>query len=99
MESQDYTTLYRNMGGGLFADTSVRAGMRLAPPLRLAISRTTTFGYISAYDLHVVDRLAIRWPSGRMNTASGLMSNRFYTAREGSGVQPDEPDRRQRVGQ
>jgi enediyne biosynthesis protein E4 len=31
--SQDYTTLYRNLGGGLFADVSVRAGMRLGPQL------------------------------------------------------------------
>jgi hypothetical protein len=31
--SQDYTTLYRNMGGGLFADVSVRSGMRLGPQL------------------------------------------------------------------
>jgi hypothetical protein len=31
--SQDYTTLYRNLGGGLFADVSVRAGMRLGPLL------------------------------------------------------------------
>jgi hypothetical protein len=35
-----------------------------------------------------VDRLVIRWPSGRVETASGLMSNRFYVAREGTGVQP-----------
>src|SRR5215471_14751758 len=31
-----------------------------------------------------VDRLVIRWPSGRVDTATGLMSNRFYVAREGS---------------
>jgi len=237
--SQDYTTLYKNMGGGLFADTSVRAGMRLGPHLgwgvglvdldqdgRLDVfvsnghiypnidetgtstylqkkqlywnvgggrfsevsrqvggplleeksSRGTAFGdydndgdldvlvvnmddrptllrndtaggnwltvrlegttsnrdgigarvtleaagvrqtsevrsggsYLSHNDVRVhfglgtarqVDRLAIRWPSGRMDTASGLMSNRFYIAREGSGMQPDEPDRRQRMGQ
>jgi hypothetical protein len=237
--SQDYTTLYRNMGGGLFADTSVRAGMRLGPQLgwgvgfvdldqdgRLDVfvsnghiypdidatgtstylqkkqlywnvgggrfrevsrdvggplldmksSRGTAFGdydndgdidvlvvnmddrptllrndtsggnwltirlegttsnrdgigarvtleaagvqqmsevrsggsYLSHNDVRVhfglgsarqADRVAIRWPSGRIDTASGLMSNRFYIAREGSGVQQAEPGRRQTVGQ
>ena len=33
-----------------------------------------------------VDRLQIRWPNGRTETASELMSNRFYVAREGSGL-------------
>jgi len=31
--SQDHTTLYRNLGGGLFSDVSARAGMRLGPQL------------------------------------------------------------------
>jgi len=31
--SQDYTTIYRNLGGGLFSDVSVQAGMRLGPHL------------------------------------------------------------------
>jgi enediyne biosynthesis protein E4 len=35
-----------------------------------------------------VDRLVIRWPNGRTETASGLASNQFYVAREGSGVRP-----------
>jgi hypothetical protein len=34
-----------------------------------------------------VDRLTIRWPNGRVETATALASNRFYLAREGSGVQ------------
>jgi hypothetical protein len=33
-----------------------------------------------------VDRLQIRWPSGRIETATDLVSNQFYVAREGSGV-------------
>jgi hypothetical protein len=226
--SQDYTTLYRNLGGGLFSDTSVRAGMRLGPQLGWGVgfvdldqdgrpdvfvsnghiypdidstgtstylqkkqlywnvgggrfrevsgevggplleaksSRGTAFGdydndgdidvlvvnmddrptllrndtaggnwltvrlegttsnrdaigarvtlqaagvtqtievrsggsYLSHNDIRAhfglgparqADRLTIRWPSGRMDTATGLMSNRFYTAREGAGVLP-----------
>jgi hypothetical protein len=224
--SQDYTTLYRNLGGGLFADVSVRAGMRLGPQLgwgvgfvdldndgrpdvfvsnghvwsnidatgtstylqkkqvyrnvgggrfqevsrdvggallELKSSRGTAFGdfdndgdidvlvvnnddrptllrndtaggrwitvrlegtasnrdaigahvtieaagtrqlielrsggsYLSHNDVRAhfglgdktkVDRLQIRWPNGRIETATDLMSNRFYVAREGSGL-------------
>jgi len=51
--------------------------------------------YISNNDVRVhfglgdrtkVDRLQIRWPNGRIETATDLMSNRFDVAREGSGV-------------
>jgi hypothetical protein len=38
--------------------------------------------------LRLVDRMQIRWPSGRVDTATGLTANRFYVAREGAGVQP-----------
>ena len=37
-----------------------------------------------------VDRLTIRWPSGREETSTGLMSNRFYVAREGAGLRDDD---------
>ena len=37
-------------------------------------------------DVRQVDRLVIRWPSGRTETATGLMANQFYLAREGAGV-------------
>jgi enediyne biosynthesis protein E4 len=33
-----------------------------------------------------VDRLTIRWPNGRIETAAGLATNRFYVAREGQGI-------------
>jgi len=33
-----------------------------------------------------VDRLEIRWPSGLVETATGLAADRFYVAREGAGV-------------
>jgi hypothetical protein len=35
-----------------------------------------------------VDRLEIRWPSGVVETATGLAADRFYVAREGSGIRP-----------
>jgi hypothetical protein len=35
-----------------------------------------------------VDRVEIRWPSGVVETATGLAANRFYIAREGSGITP-----------
>ena len=35
-----------------------------------------------------VDRLTIRWPSGRMDTAAGPMMNQFYAAREGGELAP-----------
>jgi hypothetical protein len=42
-----------------------------------------------------VDRLVIRWPSGLEETATALPANRFYHAREGSGVRatPSSPNR------
>jgi hypothetical protein len=33
-----------------------------------------------------VDRIEIRWPSGLVETATGLAANQFYVAREGSGI-------------
>jgi hypothetical protein len=51
--------------------------------------------YISSNDVRVhfglgdrskVDRLQIRWPNGRIETATDLTSNQFYVAREGSGL-------------
>jgi enediyne biosynthesis protein E4 len=33
-----------------------------------------------------VDRLTIRWPSGQVDTATGLEPDRFYEAREGAGI-------------
>jgi enediyne biosynthesis protein E4 len=34
-----------------------------------------------------VDRVEIRWPTGLVETATGLMANRFYVATEGAGIQ------------
>jgi len=33
-----------------------------------------------------LDRVEIRWPSGLVETATGLTANRFYVATEGSGI-------------
>jgi enediyne biosynthesis protein E4 len=35
-----------------------------------------------------VDRLEIRWPSGLVETATGLAADRFYVAKEGAGIAP-----------
>jgi hypothetical protein len=38
-----------------------------------------------------VDRVEIRWPSGLVETATSLAADRFYIAREGSGIMPLRP--------
>jgi hypothetical protein len=35
-----------------------------------------------------VERVEIRWPSGAIDTATGLQADRFYDAREGDGITP-----------
>jgi hypothetical protein len=51
--------------------------------------------YVSHNDMRVhfglgatatVDQITIRWPSGQVDTLSGLAADRFYVAREGAGV-------------
>ncbi len=39
-------------------------------------------------DARRVDRLEIRWPSGSLERVEGLDADRFYVAREGSGIRP-----------
>jgi enediyne biosynthesis protein E4 len=36
-----------------------------------------------------VDRIDIRWPSGLVESATGVTADRFYVAREGGGVHPE----------
>ena len=52
-------------------------------------------GYISQSDLRLhfglgqsakADKIVIRWPSGLVETVSGLAANRYYEIREGQGV-------------
>jgi len=33
-----------------------------------------------------MDRVEIKWPSGAMDTLSGLAADRFYVVREGQGL-------------
>jgi hypothetical protein len=35
------------------------------------------------------DRITIRWPSGQVDTVTGLAADRFYVAREGAGIVPE----------
>jgi enediyne biosynthesis protein E4 len=58
--------------------------------------------YLSQNDLRVhfglgeaesVDRLEIRWPSGRTETLQNLVADKFYTIKEGDGVVPPEKGR------
>jgi enediyne biosynthesis protein E4 len=53
--------------------------------------------YVSQNDMRVhvglgpatdVDRVSIRWPNGNVETATALAADRFYVAREGSGLRP-----------
>ena len=77
---------------GIGARVRVKAGKR----------RQTTFvrgdgSYLSHSDPRAhfglgaaarVDRLEIRWPSGVVDTSTGLAADRFYVAREGAGITP-----------
>jgi hypothetical protein len=40
-------------------------------------------------DAEAVDEVEIRWPSGLVERADGLEANRFYEARESSGIRED----------
>jgi enediyne biosynthesis protein E4 len=35
-----------------------------------------------------VEKVTIRWPSGLVETMSGLAANQFYVVREGQGIDP-----------
>jgi len=80
----------RSNRDGIGAKVTALAGGRQ----RLTVVRSGG-SYISHNDMRVhfgvgaastVDRLTIRWPSGQVDSVSGLATNRFYVAREGSGV-------------
>ncbi len=103
----DRPTLLRNdtVGGRwitvrLEGTTSNRDGIGARLTLEAAGGRQTAEvrsggSYLSHNDLRAhfglgaarqVDRLTIRWPDGRTETATGLAPNRFYVAQEGMGI-------------
>jgi len=103
----DRPTLLRNdtVGGHwitvrLEGTTSNRDGIGARLTLEAAGGRQTAEvrsggSYLSHNDLRAhfglgaarqVDRLTIRWPDGRTETATGLAPNRFYVAQEGMGI-------------
>jgi hypothetical protein len=58
--------------------------------------------YLSQNDLRIhfglgnantVDRLEVRWPSGRTEVLSGLAANHFYVVKESQGVIGPEQSR------
>jgi len=50
------------------------------------MSHSDTRAHFGLGETARVERLEIRWPSGVVDTATGLAADRFYVAREGSGV-------------
>ncbi len=50
------------------------------------LSHSDTRAHFGLGEAARVDRIEIRWPSGRVDTATGLAGDRFYLAREGSGI-------------
>jgi hypothetical protein len=86
----------------LAGSKSNRLGIGARVRIEAGKKRQTTFvrgdgSYMSHSDTRVhfglaeaarVDRLEIRWPSGVVETVSGLTADRFYVAREGNGVTP-----------
>jgi hypothetical protein len=52
------------------------------------VSHNDTRAHVGLGTAAAVDRVSIRWPSGQVETSGRLAADRFYVAREGSGVQP-----------
>ncbi len=50
------------------------------------LSHNDTRAHFGLGDVARVERVEIRWPSGRIDTMTGLTADRFYLAREGQGV-------------
>ena len=80
----------RSNRDGIGAKVTAQAGGRR----QVAMVRSGG-SYLSHNDMRVhfglgatatVDQITIRWPSGQVDTLSGLAADRFYVAREGAGV-------------
>jgi enediyne biosynthesis protein E4 len=77
---------------------AIGARVRVSAGGRMQVGEVRSGGsYLSHNDTRVhfglgsadrVARVEIRWPSGRVETVTGLAADRFYVAREGQGVQP-----------
>jgi hypothetical protein len=50
------------------------------------LSHSDTRAHFGLGSARRVDRLEIRWPSGLVESATGLAADRFYVAKEGAGV-------------
>jgi hypothetical protein len=50
------------------------------------MSHSDTRAHFGLAEATRVDRIEIKWPSGVVETATGLAANRFYVAREGAGI-------------
>ena len=75
---------------GIGAKVSIDAGNRKQTAFVRGdgsyLSHSDARAHFGLADATRVNRLEIRWPSGIVDTASGLTADRFYIAREGSGV-------------
>ena len=52
------------------------------------MSHSDTRAHFGLAEATRVDRVEIRWPSGAVETATGIAADRFYVAREGAGISP-----------
>jgi len=75
---------------GIGAKVSIEAGNRKQTTFVRGdgsyLSHSDTRAHFGLADATRVNRIEIRWPSGIVDTASGLMADRFYLAREGMAI-------------
>jgi hypothetical protein len=50
------------------------------------VSQNDTRVHVGLGPAAAVDRVSIRWPNGKVETATALAADRFYVAREGMGM-------------
>jgi enediyne biosynthesis protein E4 len=75
---------------GIGARIKVEAGKRVQTSIVRGdgsyLSHSDVRAHFGLAEATRIDRIEIRWPSGLVETATGLAANQFYVAREGSGV-------------